>query len=657
MTKESLILWLEECDISQVHLIGGKNASLGEMIQNLQPKGINIPGGFATTAYAFRKFMKETGLHLEIASILKGLDTSDVNALRLAGRKCRSAVLSKPFPTELENEITTAYLEMCNRYSNGLECDVAVRSSATAEDLPNASFAGQQETFLNVHGISDVISATHKCFASLFTDRAICYRVQMGFDHNVVALSVGIQLMVRSDLAASGVMFSIDTESGFKNTVLINGAYGLGENVVQGAVNPDEFLVFKPTLKTCKPILEKQLGSKEIRMVYDVGGGKSVKNIPVPVHDRERFCIQDDQIMTLARWAVLIEDHYSAYHKRYCPMDMEWALDGLTNTLYIVQARPETVVSQRATAQINSLVTYKLEDTAELQVLATGSSVGSSIGQGVARVISDMKDMHHFKEGEVLVTNKTDPDWEPIMKKASGIITNFGGRTCHAAIIARELGIPAVVGCGNATEMITTGMEITLSCAKGERGTVFKGLVPFRKHVVDVAELPKTNVQILMNVGNPHDAFRLSTIPCQGVGLARLEFIIANHVKVHPMALIHMDRVTDGEELKEIEELTKQYDLASKPHYFSDRLASGIALIAAAFFPRPVIVRMSDFKSNEYANLLGGKSFEPNEENPMIGWRGASRYYHPKYKAGFSLECAAFRKVRDVMGLTVSLFH
>lgn len=507
---------------------------------------------------------------------------------------------------------------------------------------------------MNVHGVHDLITACHKCFASLFTDRAISYRVQMGFNHNQVALSVGIQLMVRSDLAASGVMFSIDTESGFKNAVLINAAYGLGENVVQGAVNPDEFLVFKPTLKDHEPILEKRLGSKEIRMVYDLGGGKTVKNIPVPHPERSRFCINDQQILTLARWACIIEEHYTNHRGSFCPMDMEWALDGLTNTLFIVQARPETIVSQRTAAQNATLTTYKLKQTSELKTLATGSSVGSSIGQGVARVIHNIQDMHDFKQGEVLVTNKTDPDWEPIMKKASGIITNFGGRTCHAAIIARELGIPAVVGCGNATEVIKTSDQVTLSCANGERGTIYQGLIPFEKEEISFDVLPKTKTQILMNVGNPHDAFRLSTIPCDGVGLARLEFIIANHVRVHPLALLDLDKVKDKHALSEIHQLTKEYPLNQKPQYFVDRLASGIAYIAASFYPRPVIVRMSDFKTNEYANLLGGKQFEPEEENPMLGWRGASRYYHPNYNRGFALECQAFLKVRQSMGLKVT---
>jgi pyruvate,water dikinase len=541
------------------------------------------------------------------------------------------------------------YQEECKKFSSDL--DVAVRSSATAEDLPDASFAGQQETYLNVHGVKGVVESCHKCFASLFTDRAISYRHEYAenrpdFDEFSVALSVGVQKMVRSDMATSGVMFSIDTETGFKNAALITAAYGLGENVVQGAVNPDEYFVFKPTLKEGKrPILEKRLGSKEIKMVYDVGGSKLTKNVPVPQPDRDKYCINDEEILTLAKWACIIEDHYSESRGKYTPMDIEWAKDGITGELYIVQARPETVQSQKSSSVIKN---FKLNGTSD--VIVTGRAVGEMIGQGKARVIMDVHKIAEFQAGEVLVTNKTDPDWEPIMKKSSAIVTNQGGRTCHAAIIAREMGIPAIVGCGNATGVVTTGQEITVSCSEGEEGKVYDGLVPFEVIETQIDNLPTTKTKILMNVGNPEEAFGLSSMPCDGVGLARFEFIIANHIKAHPLALIHFDKLEDEAVKKEIAELTKLY--THKPDFFVDKLAHGIGTIAAAFYPNPVVVRMSDFKSNEYANLLGGKQFEPKEENPMIGWRGASRYYDPNYAEAYGLECVALKRVRDDMGLT-----
>ncbi|PMB32677.1 phosphoenolpyruvate synthase [Fischerella thermalis CCMEE 5208] len=642
--QQALVLPLDAVGIADIPLVGGKNASLGEMIQQLQSKGVKVPTGFATTAYAYRFFIQGAGLETKLRQIFADLDVEDVNNLRQCGKQARTLMLQTPFPEELEKAIAQAYEDLCNQY--GADTDVAVRSSATAEDLPDASFAGQQETYLNVHGLPAVLQACHKCFASIFTDRAISYRQIKGFDHFNIALSVGVQKMVRSDLAASGVMFSIDTETGFKDAALITAAYGLGENVVQGAVNPDEYLVFKPTLKQgYRPILEKRLGTKEIKMVYDLGGSKMTKNIPVAASDRAAFALNDDEILQLAHWACLIEEHYSQVRGVYTPMDIEWAKDGITNELFIVQARPETVQSQKIK---NVLHIYQLQEKGE--VLVTGRSVGEMIGQGKARVILDVHRLGEFQPGEVLVTNRTDPDWEPIMKKASAIVTNSGGRTCHAAIIAREMGIPAIVGCGNATKIIKAGQEITVSCAEGETGKVYKGLLAYEVQEIPLEKLPRTRTQIMMNVGNPEEAFGYSAIPNDGVGLARMEFIIANHIKAHPLALIHFDELEDELAKYKIAELTAEY--ADKPQFFIDKLAQGIGAIAAAFYPKPVIVRLSDFKSNEYANLLGGKQFEPKEENPMIGWRGASRYYDERYREGFALECRAMKQVREQMGLT-----
>ncbi|PMB06027.1 phosphoenolpyruvate synthase [Fischerella thermalis CCMEE 5198] len=642
--QQALVLPLDAVGIADIPLVGGKNASLGEMIQQLQSKGVKVPTGFATTAYAYRFFIQGAGLETKLREIFADLDVEDVNNLRQCGKQARTLMLQTPFPEELEKAIAQAYEDLCNQY--GADTDVAVRSSATAEDLPDASFAGQQETYLNVHGLQAVLQACHKCFASIFTDRAISYRQIKGFDHFNIALSVGVQKMVRSDLAASGVMFSIDTETGFKDAALITAAYGLGENVVQGAVNPDEYLVFKPTLKQgYRPILEKRLGTKEIKMVYDLGGSKMTKNIPVPPSDRAAFALNDDEILQLAHWACLIEEHYSQVRGVYTPMDIEWAKDGITNELFIVQARPETVQSQKIK---NVLHIYQLQEKGE--VLVTGRSVGEMIGQGKARVILDVHRLGEFQPGEVLVTNRTDPDWEPIMKKASAIVTNSGGRTCHAAIIAREMGIPAIVGCGNATKIIKAGQEITVSCAEGETGKVYKGLLAYQVQEIPLEKLPRTRTQIMMNVGNPEEAFGYSAIPNDGVGLARMEFIIANHIKAHPLALIHFDELEDELAKYKIAELTAEYE--DKPQFFVDKLAQGIGAIAAAFYPKPVIVRLSDFKSNEYANLLGGKQFEPKEENPMIGWRGASRYYDERYREGFALECRAMKQVREQMGLT-----
>lgn len=664
--ERALILWFGQVGIEDVPLVGGKNASLGEMIQRLSSHGVNVPTGFATTAYAFRFFLEQGGIEAKLREIFADLNVADLPNLQERGQQVRELILATPFPTALENAIHQAYAHLSMRYCNeqslngetvltcqyGQDIDVAVRSSATAEDLPDASFAGQQETYLNVHGTKAVLDACHRCFASLFTDRAIAYRTHKGFDHFKVALSVGVQKMVRSDLATSGVMFSIDTETGFKNAVLISAAYGLGENVVQGAVNPDEYRVFKPTLQQgFKPILEKRLGSKEIRMVYDIGGTRLTKNIPVPDAEQQVYALSDEDILKLAHWACTIESHYSQIRGVYTPMDIEWAKDGRTGELLIVQARPETVQSQKNNA---ILQTYQFLDPVPTPqtatVLTRGRAVGEMIGQGQARIIMDASRIKEFLPGEVLITNKTDPDWEPIMKTASAIVTNQGGRTCHAAIIAREMGIPAIVGCGNATTAISSGKTITVSCASGEEGLVFAGIYPFKVDTTPLDHLPATFTQILMNVGNPQEAFRLAAIPCQGVGLARLEFIIANHIKIHPLALLHYDQMEDELVKREIAQLTKLYP--HKPDFFTTKLAEGISMIAAAFYPYPVVVRLSDLKSNEYANLLGGKQFEPQEENPMLGWRGASRYYDPKYAAAFGLECQALKKVRDVMGLT-----
>ena len=664
----AFVLWFNQVGIADVPLVGGKNASLGEMIQQLLPKGVRVPNGFATTAYAYRYFVRQAGLEVKLRQLLSDLDVEDMGNLRERGRQARSLVLSTPFPPELEQAIVTAYEQLCDHYEAdlqncktltddrkescglyGRDVDVAVRSSATAEDLPDASFAGQQETYLNVHGVSAVLEACHKCFASIFTDRAISYRTIKGFDHFEVALSVGVQKMVRSDLASSGVMFSIDTETGFKNAALITASYGLGENIVQGAVNPDEYFVFKPTLKAgFRPILEKRLGSKEIKMIYDLGGSKLTKNVSVATSERNKFALTDEEVLLLAQWTCIIEDHYSEVRGIYTPMDIEWAKDGLTDQLYIVQARPETVQSQKSS---NVLRNYVLKaDPSNTPVLSEGRAVGEMIGQGSARVILDVHRIDEFQPGEVLVTNKTDPDWEPIMKRAKAIVTNQGGRTCHAAIIAREMGIPAIVGCGNATGSIKNGTPVTVCCAEGDQGKVYEGLLDFEIQETPLDNLPQTRTKIMMNVGNPEEAFKLASVPCDGVGLARLEFIIANHIKAHPLALMNWDTLKDAQAKFEIGQLTNEY--TNKADFFVDKLAQGMGKIAAAFYPNPVIVRMSDFKSNEYANLLGGREFEPKEENPMIGWRGASRYYDPNYREAYGLECKALKRVRDEMGLT-----
>jgi pyruvate,water dikinase len=637
------IRWFDEIGLDDLPLVGGKNASLGEMHCELRPQGVNLADGFAVTAEAYWQFLRESGLDEKIAQILADLDVGDVANLQHRGRLVRHAVLAAPLPEELQQEILGAYDELTGGDPERL--DVAVRSSATAEDLPDASFAGQQETYLNVQGHAALLETCKRCYASLFTDRAISYREDKGFDHLKVALSLGVQRMVRSDLGASGVMFSIDTETGFPDVVLINAAFGLGENVVQGAVNPDEFYVFKPTLRRGRrPILQKKLGAKELRMIYDPGGGKMVKNIPTPAEDRARFAISDDEILTLARWACLIEDHYSAKRGVFTPMDLEWGKDGRTGELFILQARPETVHSQ---TRPDVLRVYHLRE--RKPPLVSGRSVGEKIACGTARVIHGVDELAHIQPGDVLVADKTDPDWEPAMKKAAAIVTNRGGRTCHAAIVSRELGLPAVVGAGNATDQLADGQSITVSCAEGETGYVYDGALAFDVEKINLQKLRRPKTKIMMNVGNPEEALRLSLLPSDGVGLAREEFIVTTSIQIHPMALVHYAELTDAAERRAIDRLTVGYP--DKSAFFVEKLAQGVSMIAAAFYPKDVIVRLSDFKTNEYANLIGGAAFEPVEENPMIGFRGASRYYDPRYRDGFALECRAMKKVRDEMGL------
>ena len=637
------ILWFEEVTNKDVGLVGGKNASLGEMYQKLTKKKVNIPNGFALTAYAYRQFMKESGLMDEIKEILSDLDTHNIRNLSERGERVREAIMAAKFPDHLGDEIAVAYEKMEKMY--GKNVDTAVRSSATAEDLPDASFAGQQDTYLNIKGIHNVIYATHRCIASLFTNRAISYREDKGFDHFTIALSVGIQKMVRSDKAISGVMFSIDTESGFRDAVLINAAYGLGENIVQGKITPDEFYVFQPTLKKgFKPIIEKSLGSKALRLIYSAEGKSPIKNIPVSIEDRKKFCITEEEILKLAEWATIIEEHY----KR--PMDMEWAKDGVTGKLFIVQARPETAQSVR---DVNVLEEYIIGKKS--RILCSGASVGYKIGKGKVNLIKDVSGIESFKKGEVLVTEMTDPDWEPIMKIASAIVTNSGGRTCHAAIVSRELGIPCVVGTRICTEVLKNGKDVTVSCAEGEEGYAYEGLLNFEVKKTNIGKIKKPKVKMMMNLAEPDQAFTQSFIPNDGVGLAREEFIINNTIKVHPLALMALDKkikgvVIDRQTVSKIHKITNGYK--SKSEFFIDKLAQGIGKLGAAFYPKDVIVRFSDFKSNEYANLIGGKYFEPSEQNPMLGWRGASRYYDDKYREAFKMECEAIKKVREEFGLT-----
>jgi pyruvate,water dikinase len=648
MAKENVgtpfVLKYEDILMSDVAKVGGKNASLGEMVQRLVPRGVNLPSGFAVTSEAYWHFIDAANLRPVIKEALEGLDINDVDDLSARGHKVREAILAADLPTDLEEAIKAAYVDMAKRY--GADCDVAVRSSATAEDLPGASFAGQQDTYLNIRGDYALLDAVKRCMASLFTNRAIAYRVDKGFDHLKIALSVGVQKMIRSDLACSGVMFTIDTESGFKDAVLVNASWGLGESIVQGKVNPDQFYVHKPTLKKgFKPIIGRTLGSKETKIIYSLESGSTIRTVQASNEDRTRFCLTDDEILTLARWACEIEDYYSELNKVWEPMDIEWAKDGRTGELFIVQARPETVQALR---DQNVLVEYLLKQKGE--VLVVGLSVGSKIGQGKVRVIKDVRDMSSFKEGEVLVAEMTDPDWVPIMKKAAAIVTNSGGRTCHAAIVSRELGTPAVVGTGNGTAVLSDGMAVTVSCAEGEDGKVYQGLVPFeiKRTKLDGFRKPKT--KILMNVAEPDLAFEYSLIPNDGVGLARVEFVFSNFIKVHPLALLNYPTLTDESLKAQIDEITRGWTDNKK--FFVDRMAEGVGRLAAAFWPKDVIARASDFKTNEYATMVGGSLYEPKESNPMIGWRGASRYYDPKYKPAFLLECEAFKKVRDEMGLT-----
>ena len=651
LSSDLLVVPFEQVGLADLADVGGKNASLGELIRELAAAGVRVPSGFATTAAAYRHLIASGGLAERLHAILDGLDGNDIAALQAAGAAARALLLSTPLPADLEQAILAAYRALGSP-------SVAVRSSATAEDLPDASFAGQQETFLNVHGEAALIAACRRCYASLFTDRAISYRQIHGFDHFEVALSIGVQRMVRSDLGASGVMFSIDTETGFRDAVLLTAAYGLGENVVQGAVNPDEYLIFKPTLaQGCAPILSRRLGSKAIRMVYAEDGAASAadpshpgasatRNEPVPDAERCRWAISDAEALQLARWACAIEDHYSARRGVPTPMDIEWARDGESGELFILQARPETVQSRQEGAVLRS---WHLQPHGQAPLLS-GRAIGASVSSGRARVIADPSEIQRFEPGDLLITRRTDPDWEPILRRCSGVVTDQGGRTCHAAIIAREMGITAIVGTGEATTRITDGQQITISCCEGDVGHVYEGALPFEVREQRLDDLPATRTQILMNVGNPEEAFNLARIPCDGVGLARLEFIIANHIKVHPMALLQPERVSEAAERQAIAELTAGY--SNPADYYVDLLAQGMARIAAAFYPRPVILRFSDFKSNEYANLLGGKAFEPKEENPMIGWRGASRYHAPAFREAFALECQALKRVRETMGLT-----
>ncbi len=634
MSDPEFVLPLSSLRRGDVARVGGKNASLGEMIGTLKDAGINVPGGFATTSAAYWRFIEENDLHHRIAQAIGALD-AELGNLAHIGASIRTLILEAPFPAEVAQAIREAYGDMRERG----EGTVAVRSSATAEDLPEASFAGQLETYLNIEGEDALLAACKKCFASLFTDRAISYRETHGFDHMKVALSVGVQKMVRSDLASSGVMFSIDTETGFPRTVLITGAWGLGETIVQGMVDPDEFQVFKPLLDepSLTPIIQKSLGAKRRKMIY--GGEGETVLIDASDEERARFVLGDDEILTLARWAALIETHYGL------PMDMEWAKDGETGGLYIVQARPETVQSRR---EAGALKTYTLKGKGKL--LVSGLAIGDKVGAGKVCRIDSAENIEQFKTGAVLVTKITDPDWVPIMKRAAAIVTDHGGRTSHAAIVSREMGLPAVVGTGNATEALEDGQEVTVSCAEGTEGHVYEGIAEVSVTEIDVTQIPKTRTKTMLNLANPAAAFRWWRLPADGVGLARMEFIISNHIRVHPMALIDFDRVEDEAARKAIERLTRGY--ATKADYFVDKLARGMARLAAAHYPLPVIVRMSDFKTNEYAELLGGAAFEPHEENPMIGWRGASRYYHPGYRDGFGLECRAVVKAREEIGLS-----
>jgi len=648
---EKLVLSLADVGIDDMPLVGGKNASLGEMSRALTQRGVNIPEGFVVTSEAYRYFMSYNRLEEKVKEVLKNLNVEDVDDLHTKGERIRELIKSGKFPEDLKDRIKEFYGELSERFGT-TAVDVAVRSSATAEDLPDASFAGQQDTYLNIKGIENLLNAVKRCFASLFTDRAISYRETFGFDHFEIALAVGVQKMVRSDLASAGVGFSIDTESGFKDVVVLTGSYGLGEMVVKGAVVPDEWVVFKPTLKKgYRAIIEKRLGNKEQKMIYGDSEREPVKVVPVPLADRDRFSLSDEEVLTLARWIVEIEEYYSEKHGRWTPMDVEWAKDGETGRLYIVQARPETVHSRRRGEKVT---VYRITEPVEerrKKVILSGIAVGRKVADGKVKLMMSVEEADRFKAGDILVTDMTDPDWEPIMKKASAVVTNRGGRTCHAAIVARELGIPAVVGAGSATQLLREGQHITVSCSEGSTGYVYDGKVSYTVEEVDLSTLPKPKTPIMFNIATPESAFDLSFLPNAGVGLAREEFIINNYIGIHPNALIHFSEIEkkDPELAERIDRLTKGY--RDKRHFYIDKLAYGIARIASAFYPKPVVVRFSDFKSNEYANLLGGKYFEPEEENPMIGWRGASRYYSDAFREAFGLECLAIKKVREEMGL------
>jgi pyruvate,water dikinase len=633
MLKNKFVHFFKELGIKDVAQVGGKNASLGEMYSHLTAKGLRIPNGFATTASAYNYFLESTGLKKKIQKILAGLDTKDVRDLMKRGAAIRKLIIATEMPQDFQTAILKAYRELSLHYKTK-NVDVAVRSSATAEDLPDASFAGQQETYLNITGEKDLLLAVRKCIASLFTDRAISYRVDKKFDHFSIALSVGIQKMVRSDLGSSGVMFTIDTESGFRNAVLINSIFGLGENIVQGHVNPDEYYVFKPTTA----IISKTLAKKNIKMIYNFKGQATVKNVPIAPADQLKPSLSDQQVIQLAKWAMIIEDHYQH------PMDMEFALDGRTNELYITQARPETVQSLKDWKIIEK---YKL--TKAGQVITSGQSVGNRIGAGRVNRMMSLQDINKFKPGQVLVTDMTDPDWEPIMKIAAAIVTDKGGRTCHAAIVSRELGIPCVVGTENGSVKIKSGQAVTVDCAQGEEGFVYEGVLPFTVAKTNIKDLKKPRTKIMMNIAEPDLAFTDSFIPNDGVGLARLEFIINNYIKIHPLALLNYNKLKDQAVKRQIAALTAGY--SNKEQYYINRLAQGVAMIAAAYYPKDVIVRFSDFKTNEYANLIGGKEYEPIESNPMIGFRGASRYYSPLFQPAFALECRAIKQVREAMGL------
>ncbi|EUA10495.1 phosphoenolpyruvate synthase [Mycobacterium kansasii 732] len=639
MSTFTYIRYFEEFGIEDVPLVGGKNASLGEMYQKLSEQGIRVPHGFAITAQAYKHMLDSAGAWDALHAELDDLDPDDVTALARKGKRAREIVYGAGLPDDLAAEIVAAYRTLQEEY--GEEVSLAVRSSATAEDLPTASFAGQQETFLNITGSESLLDACRRCFASLFTDRAIHYRIDQGFDQFKVSLSIGVMKMVRSDLASSGVMFTIDTESGFNDVVFITGAYGLGENVVQGAVDPDEFYVHKPTYQAGhRAVLRRLVGDKAVKMIFVEGGTKhTTRNIPTPKADRARFCITDEDVLELAGYACTIEGHYRR------PMDIEWAKDGLDGKLYIVQARPETAASQRS---LTTIETYVLEGKGE--ILTEGRSVGEKVATGVAKRIDNLEQLSAFRPGQVLVADTTTPDWEPVMKTAAAVVTNRGGRTCHAAIIARELGIPAVVGAGDATTSVPDGQVVTVSCVEGDTGRVYRGEVGFHVDRTEVADLARPRTQIMINLGNPDLAFKTSFLPNDGVGLARMEFIVSEYIKVHPLALLHPDKVDDPDARRTIERLTRGY--ADGSEFFVQRLSEGIGTIAAAFWPKPVVVRMSDFKTNEYASLIGGSGFEPTESNPMIGFRGASRYAHPAYAEGFALECRAMQRVREEMGLT-----